>query len=153
MTPTGPAEVMMGIMYLGFDSIGNFPKPYLHEMIHALGFVQLCAPGAIGIQGMNAGLGGDDHLHYRGDVMSQIWDDGSYKIDRKSSDYYLHSNLNCEMDLSKSVFLEPTVQDSQLIPRLENCKIDREQKHYNHERALECLARLDFSTQNEEKNT
>ena len=68
----------------------------------------------------------------------------AYKIDRKSSDYYLHSNLNCEMDLSKSVFLEPTVQDSQLIPRLENCKIDREQKHYNHERALACLARLDF---------
>ena len=144
MTPTGPTEVMMGIMYLGFDSIGNFPKPYLHEMIHTLGFVQLCAPGAIGIQGMNAGLGGDDHLRYRGDVMSQIWDDGSYKIDRKSSDYYLHSNLNCEMDLSKSVFLEPTVQDSQLIPRLENCKIDREQKHYNHERALACLNRLNF---------
>ena len=48
------------------------------------------------------------------------------------------------MDLSKSVFLEPTVQDSQLIPRLENCKIDREQKHYNPERALSCLARLDF---------
>ena len=84
---------------------------------------------------MNAGLGGD--------VMSQIRDSW-YKIDRKSSDYYLHSNLNCEMDLSKNVFLEPTDQNSQLIPRLENYKIDREQKYYNHERVAACLARLDF---------
>ena len=54
------------------------------------------------------------------------------------------SNVNCEMDLRKSVFLEPTENDYQLQPRAPNCKVSLSHKKYNHEHAVECLTRLDF---------
>ena len=74
-------------------------------------------------------------------------DSGAQLLDGKRSEYYGHSNANCEMDLSKSVFLEPTENDAQLKPRAPNgsdCHVSISQKHYDHKRAKSCLARLDF---------
>ena len=71
-------------------------------------------------------------------------DSGSKNIDSKRKQYYGHSNKDCPMDLRKSVFLEPTEQDAQLEPRTESCKITRWVKIYNHQRSLDCRAKLDF---------
>jgi len=48
------------------------------------------------------------------------------------------------MDLKKSAFLEPTEKDFQLQPRSKSCKLTRWQPKYNHQRSLDCLARLNF---------
>ena len=133
-------EVAMGVTYLGGGKVSEAWVPYLHEQIHALGFVQLCAPGAI-IE-KNSKWGKNDHLNYPGDIMSDRNSDDY--IDKKRTEYYGHSIPNCEMDLKKSVFLEPTEKDFQLQPRSMSCKLTRWQPKYNHQRSLDCLARLNF---------
>ena len=65
-------------------------------------------------------------------------------VDRKRIEYYGHSNPNCELDLKKSAFLEPAVKEFQLPPRSKSCKRAIWQEKYNHERSLDCLARLNF---------
>ena len=115
-------------------------RVYLHELIHALGFVQLCAPGAIKDTGP---WGKNDHLNYRDDVMSDSGGENWY-IDKKRIEYYDNSIPNCEMDLKKSAFLEPTEKDFQLQPMSKSCKLTRWQPKYNHQRSLDCLARLNF---------
>ena len=65
-------------------------------------------------------------------------------VDVKRIEYYGHPNLNCEMDLKKSAFLEPTEEDFQLQPRSKSCKLTRWQPEYNHQYSLDCLARLNF---------
>ena len=112
----------------------------LHELIHALGFVQLCAPGAIKDTGP---WGKNDHLNYRDDVMSDSGGENWF-IDKKRIEYYDNSIPNCEMDLKKSGFLEPTEKDFQLQPMSKSCKLTRWQPKYNHQRSLDCLARLNF---------
>ena len=141
ITPQGMIEVRTGVTYLGQDSIGAAYTPYIHEMIHALGFVQHCAP-------CREKSGTDTHCYLGLDIMSQNGDSGQgFSIDKKSNEYYGHSNVNCQMDLKKSVFLEPTEKDAQLKPRAPNnsqCRVSLSQKIYNHERAKACLERLDF---------
>ena len=65
-------------------------------------------------------------------------------IDKKRIEYYDNSIPNCEIDLKKSAFLEPTEKDFQLQPRSKSCKLTRWQPKYNHQRSLDCLARLNF---------
>ena len=91
----------------------------------------------------NSKWGKNDHLNYEEDIMS---DRGGhhYHIDKKRKEYYDHSIPNCEMDLKKSAFLEPTEENFQLQPRSKSCKLTRWQPKYNHQRSLGCLARLDF---------
>ena len=105
--------------------------------MHSLGFVQFCAPDAVKKPEPK------DHLIKSGDIMSDR-DSGAQLLDGKRSEYYGHSNVNSEMDLRKSVFLEPTENDYQLQPRAPNCKVSLSHKKYNHEHAVECLTRLDF---------
>ena len=46
-TPTGKVEVVGGVTYLGSEmGTKDAMNPHLHELFHALGFVQLCAPKA-----------------------------------------------------------------------------------------------------------
>ena len=138
--PNEMIEVAMGVTYMGGGQLSEAWVPYLHEQIHALGFVQLCAPGAI-IE-KNSKWGKNDHLNYPGDIMS---DRGSGDfIDNKGTEYFGHSIPNCEMDLKKSAFLEPTEKNFQLQPRSKSCKLTRWQPKYNHQRSLDCLARLNF---------
>ena len=140
-TPKGMIEVRTGVTYLGQESLGEAFVPYIHEMIHALGFVQHCAP-------CREKSGIDTHCYLGLDIMSENGDSGKgFAIDKKSNEYYGHSNANCQMDMKKSVFLEPTEKDFQLKPRAPNnseCRVSLSQKIYNHERALACLNRLDF---------
>ena len=65
-------------------------------------------------------------------------------VDKDRVEYYGHSNPECEMDLRKSAFLEPTEEDFQLQPRSPSCLLTRWQPQYNHQRSLDCLAKLDF---------
>ena len=132
-TPKGPIEIRTAVAYKN----GQGPSEWyviFHEILHSLGFVQFCAPDAVNKE---------DHLIKSGDIMSDR-DSGAQLLDGKRSEYYGHSNANCEMDLRKSVFLEPTENDFQLKPRAYNCKVSLSQKKYNHEHAVECLTRLDF---------
>ena len=141
-TPTGKVEVVGGVTYLGSEmGTKDAMNPHLHELFHALGFVQLCAPKAV-IE-KNSRWGKNDHLSFTNDIMSDR-DSGSKNIDSKRKQYYGHSNKDCPMDLRKSVFLEPTEQDAQLEPRTESCKMTRWVKIYNHQRSLDCRAKLDF---------
>ena len=141
-TPTGKVEVVGGVTYLGSEmGTKDAMNPHLHELFHALGFVQLCAPKAV-IE-KNSRWGKNDHLSFANDIMSDR-DSGSKNIDSKRKQYYGHSNKDCPMDLRKSVFLEPTEQDAQLEPRTESCKMTRWLKIYNHQRSLDCRAKLDF---------
>ena len=141
-TPTGKVEVVGGVTYLGSEmGTKDAMNPHLHELFHALGFVQLCAPKAV-IE-KNSRWGKNDHLSFTNDIMSDR-DSGSKNIDIKRKQYYGHSNKDCPMDLRKSVFLEPTEKDAQLEPRTENCKMTRWVKIYNHQRSLDCRAKLDF---------
>lgn len=139
--PKQMTEVTMGVTYMGGSLLSEAWVPYLHEQIHALGFVQLCAPGAV-IDKTNPKWGKNDHLNYPGDMMSD-WDSGDF-IDIKRKEYYGHTIPNCEMDLKKSAFLEPAEKDFQLQPRSKSCKLTRWQPKYNHQRSLDCLARLNF---------
>ena len=139
-TPSGNVEVQMGVKYLGTDrGTSEAYIPHVHEIFHALGFVQLCAPGAVVEK--NSRWGKNDHLSYPGDIMS---DGGGKNIDSKKKEYYGHSNKDCPMDLRKSVFLEPTEKDPQLPPRTNSCRVTRWTKEYNHQRALDCMAKLNF---------
>ena len=141
-TPTGEVEVVSGVTYLGSPmGTKDAMNPHLHELFHALGFVQLCAPAAV-IE-KNSRWGKNDHLNFSGDIMSDR-DSGSKNIDSKKKQYYGHSNKDCPMDLRKSVFLEPTEKNAQLPPRTEDCKLTRWVKTYNHQRSLDCMAKLDF---------
>ena len=63
----GNVEIVSGVTYLGHGTQDSW-KHHLHEIFHALGFVQLCAPGAI-IE-KNSRWGKNDHLKYSGDIMS-----------------------------------------------------------------------------------
>ena len=137
----GDVEVATGVTYLGGGKPIDAWVPHLHELIHALGFVQLCAPGAI-IE-KNSRWGKNDHLDYKNDIMSDRGGD-NYNIDKKRKEYYGHSISDCEMDLRKSAFLEPTEKDFQLQPRSKSCKLTRWLPEYNHDHSLECLSRLDF---------
>jgi len=106
--------------------------------------VQLCAPGAI-IKDNRWGK--NDHLGYGDDLMSEAGTDLGYMdrhVDIKRIEYYGHSNPNCELDLKKSAFLEPTEKDFQLPPRAKSCRRAIWQEKYNHERSLDCSARLNF---------
>ena len=65
--------------------------------------------------------------------------------DEHSAFYVVVSNDHgCELDLKKSAFLEPTVKEFQLPPRAKSCRRAIWQEKYNHERSLDCLARLNF---------
>ena len=68
----------------------------------------------------------------------------NYHIDKKRKEYFAHSIPNCEMDLRKSAFLEPTEKNFQLQPRSKSCKLTRWQPKYNHQHSLDCLTRLGF---------
>ena len=140
-TSSGMVEIDGGVTYLGNKSTSKAWVPHLHELIHALGFVQLCAPGAIDDPGSNWGK--NDHLSFEGDLMSDRGGD-SRNIDKKRKEYYGHSNTDCPLDLRKSAYLEPTEEDAQLQPRSSTCKLTRWQKKYNHQRSLDCLAKLEF---------
>ena len=151
-SPSGDIEVVMGVTYLGrpgADVMDGF-HPNEHELFHSLGFVQLCAPGAV-IE-RNSPWGKNDHLGkqspgYKNDVMSDGGADLYYMdlfVDKDRVEYYGHSNPECEMDLRKSAFLEPTEEDFQLQPRSPSCLLTRWQPQYNHQRSLDCLAKLDF---------
>ena len=133
-------EVNGGVTYMGAYPQDNW-KIHLHELFHALGFVQLCAPGAV-IE-KNERWGKNDHLSYDGDIMSDRGGDAN-NIDKKRKEYYGHSNINCPMDLRKSAFLEPTEKNFQLQPYVNSCVITRWIKKYNHQQSLDCLAKLDF---------
>ena len=133
-------EVNGGVTYMGGYPQDNW-KIHLHELFHALGFVQLCAPKAV-IE-KNEIWGKNDHLSYDGDIMSDRGGDAN-NIDKKRKEYYGHSNINCPMDLRKSAFLEPTEENFQLQPYINSCIITRWIKKYNHQRSLDCLAMLEF---------
>ena len=110
--------------------------------IVVLGFTQLCASGHAKT-GPEKWRRRQDHLKQAGDIMSDR-DSGNRNVDRRREEYYGHSNKNCEMDLRKSAYLEPTEEDFQLQPRSKSCKLTRWQPKYNHQRSLDCLARLEF---------
>ena len=59
-------------------------------------------------------------------------DSGNRYIDKKNQDYFGHSNAKCPLDLKKSVFLEPTEKDTQLIPYTQSCEFDWNVRKYNH---------------------
>ena len=139
--PNKMIEVAMGVTFMGGGPVQEAWVPYLHEQIHALGFVQLCAPGSI-IE-KNSRWGKNDHLNYSEDIMSDRGGD-NYHIDKKRKEYFAHSIPNCEMDLRKSAFLEPTEKNFQLQPRSKSCKLTRWQPKYNHQHSLDCLTRLGF---------
>ena len=136
----GLVEVNGGVTYMG-----GYPKDnwsiHLHELFHVLGFVQLCAPNAT--IDKSSRWGKDDHLSIDGDIMSDRWADKNH-IDKKRKEYYGHTNTNCPLDLRKSAFLEPTEENFQLQPYINSCVTSRWIKKYNHQRSLDCLARLKF---------
>jgi hypothetical protein len=140
-TPNGDVEIVSGVVYLGGEGRRDAYIPHLHELFHALGFVQLCAPAAV-IE-KNSRWGKNDHLTFAGDIMSNN-DSGNGNIDSKRKHYYGHSMKNCPMDLRKSVFLEPTEKDPQHVPRTENCYKTQWVEVYNHQRSVDCLNRLNF---------
>ena len=141
-TPKGDVEIVSGVTYLGSEmGTRDAMNPHLHELFHALGFVQLCAPNAV--LEPDSRWGKNDHLSFTNDIMSDR-DSGSKNIDKKREQYYGHTNKDCPMDLRKSVFLEPTEQDAQLVPRTKNCDKTQWVEIYNHQRSLNCLARLEF---------
>ena len=133
-------EVNGGVTYMGGYPQINW-KIHLHELFHALGFVQLCAPKAV--IDKSEIWGKNDHLSYDGDIMSDRGGDAN-NIDKKRKEYYGHSNIKCPMDLRKSAFLEPTEKNFQLQPYVNSCVITRWIKKYNHQQSLDCLAKLDF---------
>ena len=140
--PKGDVEMASSIIYLGGDGpIREAWIPNTHELFHALGFVQLCAPSAI-IE-RNSAWGKNDHLNIMNDIMSDRGGD-LYGVDPKRNQYYDHTNENCEMDLKKSAYLIPTEETFQLQPRSETCKLTRWQPKYRHQRSLSCLQRFDF---------
>lgn len=140
-TPNGEIEVNSGVVYMGAESKNEAWVPHTHELLHALGFVQLCAPGAVNER--NSRWGKNDHLNYTNDMMSDRGGDKEY-IDRGRKDYYDHSNPDCEMDFKNSAFLEPTEIDFQLQPFSPSCKLTRWQPKYKHDHSLSCLSRLIF---------
>ena len=140
--PNGEVEINSGVTYLsGQGPVSEAWIPNTHELFHALGFVQLCAPNAIVEK--NSYWGKNDHLNILNDIMSDRGGD-HYKVDPKRNQYYEHSNLNCEMDLKKSAYLKPTEKDFQLQPRSKSCKLTRWQPKYMHQRSLDCLEKLNF---------
>ena len=77
-TPTGKVEVLGGVTYLGSEmGTRDAMNPHLHELFHALGFVQLCAPSAV-IE-KDSRWGKNDHLNFINDIMSDR-DSGSKNI-------------------------------------------------------------------------
>jgi len=145
--PNEMIEVSMGVTFLGENPIMEGFHPYVHELIHVLGFVQLCAPGVMIDDDRDSKWGIKDHLEYEDDIMSDRGSDLDYMdryLDKNRIEYYGHSIPNCEMDLKKSAFLEPTEKYFQLQPRSKSCKLTRWQPEYNHQRSLDCLARLNF---------
>ena len=134
-------EIVGGVTYLGGDSLSNAWIPHLHELFHALGFVQLCAPGAVTER--DSRWGKNDHLSYGNDMMSDRGGD-TKNIDKKRKEYYGHSNADCPLDLRKSAFLEPTEEDFQLQPYIKSCATSRWVNKYDHQQALACLSKLDF---------
>lgn len=141
--PNGEVEMASGVTYLGFPDAPMKEAwiPNTHELFHALGFVQLCAPNAIVERGSNWGK--NDHLNTMNDIMSDGGGD-FYRVDQKRNQYYDHSNTGCEMDLKKSAFLEPTEDDFQIQPRSESCKLTRWQPQYKHQRSIDCMDRFNF---------
>jgi hypothetical protein len=140
-TPNGEIEINAGVVYLGAEKASEAWVPHLHELFHAIGFVQLCAPGAVTER--NSRWGKNDHLNYKNDIMSDRGGDKKY-IDKKRNEYYSHSNMNCNLDIEKSAYMEPTRNIYQLQPFSPSCKLTRWQPVYNHQRSLDCLSKLDF---------
>jgi len=136
----GNVEIVSGVTYLGRGTQDAW-KIHLHEIFHALGFVQLCAPGVVTEK--NSRWGKNDHLKYSGDIMSNMGGDAN-NIDKKNTEYFGHSNLNCPMDLKKSAYLVPTEEKPQLLPYLKDCVTTRRLSNYSHKNSLNCLAKLEF---------
>ena len=65
-------------------------------------------------------------------------------VDIKRIEYYGHSNPDCELDLKKSAFLEPTEKDFNYHQEQNLAERAIWQEKYNHERSLDCLAVLNF---------
>ena len=89
----------------------------LHEIFHALGIVPKCAPDHLTFKSfgtINDGIGG--HLNVPGDIMYSVQSNVTFSkpeyLDLKSINYYNHNN-DC-LDLAKSIYVEPTVDNPQL---------------------------------------
>lgn len=89
----------------------------LHEVFHALGIVPKCAPDHLTFKSfgtMNDGIG--SHLNVPGDIMYSVQSNVTFSkpeyLDLKSTNYYNHKN-DC-LDLAKSIYVEPTVDNPQL---------------------------------------
>ena len=147
-TPRGEIEIVAGITFLDQKWKKDPEGPWaihLRETIQALGFVQLCTPNVMVSE--DSKWGRDYYLKPRNDIMS--YHNPGSKIDSKRRNYYGHnyvgpSNNNCQLDLKKSAYLEPSEKDVQLQPRAISCKLSRHQKKYKHQKALDCLSRLEF---------
>jgi hypothetical protein len=146
-TSSGKIEVVAAISYLE-NSWRKDPQgpwsDHLRGVFKALGHVQLCAPGVMSDQ--NSIWDKNYYLKYWNDIMSDR-NIGLKNIDKKGIEYYGHNNIvpknrNCELDLKKSAYLEPSEKDFQLQPRTRSCKISRKQRIYNHQKALNCLSKL-----------
>ena len=131
LTPTGVVHFPVVTYYIPARPSETWFNN-IHEIMHGLGFIQGCSIGQNSV-----------HLKYRNDVMS-LDDSGNRYIDKKNQDYFGHSNAKCPLDLKKSVFLEPTEKDTQLIPYTQSCEFDWNVRKYNHNFSLNCLAKLDF---------
>ena len=90
----------------------------LHEIFHALGVVPKCAPDHLTFKSegtINDGIGG--HLAVAGDIMYSVQSNVTFSkpeyLDLKSINYYNHNNNDC-LDLAKSIYVYPTVDNPQL---------------------------------------
>ena len=95
----------------------NTTRAALHEVFHVLGAVPKCAPEHLvfGSEGtINDGIGG--HLSIPGDIMFSVQSNVTFSkmdnLDMTSNNYYNHNN-DC-LDLAKSRYVTPTVEDPQL---------------------------------------
>tara|TARA_B100000676_G_scaffold68524_1_gene68651 strand:- start:52 stop:936 length:885 start_codon:yes stop_codon:yes gene_type:complete len=96
----------------------NTTRSSLHEVLHILGAVPKCAPDHLIFEDagtINDGIGG--HLEIPGDIMYSVQSNVTYDkakhLDFKSSNYYNHDNEGC-LDIAKSVYVTPTVENPQL---------------------------------------
>ena len=95
----------------------NTTRFALHEIFHVLGVVPKCAPGHLVFSHegtINDGIGG--HLTVPSDIMYSVQSNVTFskmdQLDMKSINYYNHDN-DC-LDLAKSRYVEPTVDNPQL---------------------------------------
>ncbi len=106
-TPPGPIPCDAHEVGRSDGLVGYFEFGTLHELFHTMGGAATCAPNHFE-RGHVAGDPKD--LLYRGD---QPW--APALLDIGNDDYWKHSNADC-LDLSKSVFLDPTPEGAMTPP-------------------------------------